>query len=190
MGERTETPVESKKPSKRPKGTSKPRKAPKKPRTEAQKEATRKMIEAGRAKRFKKLDEQGKEEAEQGKLAKAEAGRKSGEARRAYRSARETLMWANDQPLTAEEIEKLKALGYDEEQIRGIRPLDIPTLKAKDMAQNGNLSAAVYVHDLIEGRIAQECRIEVKDTSKMSVTELIEYRRLLKGEDDSRHRRD
>ena len=189
MGERTETPVESKKAPKRPKGTSKPSKGPKKPRTEAQKEATRKMIEAGRAKRFKKASEADKEGSEAVKNGH-KGGIASGEARRAYRSARETLMWANDQPLTAEEIAKLRDLGYDEEQIRGIRPLDIPTLKAKDMAQNGNLSAAVYVHDLIEGRIAQECRIEVKDTSKMSVTELIEYRRLLKGEDDSRHRRD
>lgn len=185
MGERSEMTLQATRMIEMTKNTTPKSKWPKKPRSEAQKEATRKMIEAGKTKRFKKLAEQGKNEAEQDKIAKAEAGKRSGEARRAYRTARETLMWANEQPLTAEEKGILLDMGFTEEQIRGIKPLDIITLKAQRMAQQGNLSAGVYVHDLIEGKIAEKHEVEVRDTTKMSVKELIAYREKLKQEEDA-----
>lgn len=148
-------------------------------------EAFRRMQEKNKATRFKKLGEQVDKTDEQVKEEKREAGKRSGEARRAYRTARETLMWANEQPLTAEEKGILLDMGFTEEQIRGIKPLDIITLKAQRMAQQGNLSAGVYVHDLIEGKIAEKHEVEVRDTTKMSVKELIAYREKLKQEEDT-----
>jgi len=64
--------------------------------------------------------------------------------------------------------------------------LDIPTIVQQAHARQGNLASAVYIHDLVEGKIAEQHRIEVKDTTKMTISELIEYRKKLQEEKDQR----
>ena len=153
------------------KDTGKKRKKPTKPRTPAQEEATKKMIEAGKAKRFGN----GREAASSGK----KGGKASGKARREKRDMRELAKYMLDLPLHEEEVDEdatsFDNLGGKNTTVRG---RIIKNLVTK--ASNGDLHAIGMLADLAGEAPAQQIHVEVKDTTKMTVSELIEYRRKLR----------
>ena len=134
-------------------------------------EATKKMIEAGKAKRFGN----GREAASSGK----KGGKASGKARREKRDMRELAKYMLDLPVNEGDVDE-DASSF--ENLKGknttMRARIIKNLITK--ASNGDLHAIGMVADLTGEAPAQQIHVEVKDTTKMTVSELIEYRRKLR----------
>jgi len=144
----------------------------KKPRTPAQIKQFEEMRK--KAKKFSKNDGRA-----------TESAYRSAQVRREARTARETLLLLNEVPLSSTDYAiLLEKCGLTPEDVRaqGIRQLDIPTLVQHAQAKQGNLASAVYVHDLVEGKIAEQHHVEVKDPSKMTLSELLELRRKIREE--------
>lgn len=171
MQKRAETPLQAKKVRETSKDTDKKPKGPKKPRSPAQMEATRKMIEAGKAKRFKSGDEAAKNG--------RKGGKKSGESKRTRKNMQELAKYMLDLPLHEGEVDEdgssFDSLGGKNTTVRG---RIIKNLVTK--ASNGDLHAIGMLADLAGEAPVPQLHVEVKDTSKMTVSELIEYRRQLR----------
>ena len=152
------------------KDTDKKRKGPKKPRTPAQEEATRKMIEAGKAKRFKS----GEEAAKNGR----KGGKKSGESKREKRDMAEWARYFLNLPVHDGEV-KEEGESFDEftNTNTTVRARIIKNLVSK--ASNGDMHAIGMLAELTGEAPVQQVHLEVHDVSKMTVSELIAYRKKL-----------
>ena len=152
------------------KDTTKKRKASKKPRTPAQEEATRKMIEAGKAKRFGN----GREAASSGK----KGGKASGKARREKRDMAEWARYFLELPVHDGKV-KDEGSSFDDftQSNTTVRARIIKNLISK--ATNGDMHAIGMLAELSGEAPVQQVHVEVHDVTKMTVSELIEYRKRL-----------
>ena len=167
---RTETALQAKKVRETSKDTDKKRKGPKKARTPAQEEATRKMIEAGKAKRFGN----GREAASSGK----KGGKASGKARREKRDMAEWARYFLDLPVHDGDV-KTEGSSLDDftQTNTTVRARIIKNLVSK--ASNGDMHAIGMLAELTGEAPIQQMHVEVHDVTKMSISELIAYRKRL-----------
>jgi len=150
------------------KDTDKKKKGPKKPRTPAQEEATRKMIEASKATRFKTGDKQGK----------SEAGKASGRSKREKRDMAEWARYFLNLPVHDGEVkEDGESLDDFTNTNTTVRARIIKNLVSK--ASSGDMHAIGMLAELTGEAPVQQVHLEVHDVSKMTVSELIEYRKRL-----------
>ena len=153
------------------KDTDKKPKGPKKPRSPAQMEATRKMIEASKARRFKS--------GEEARKSGHKGGKASGESKRAKKNMQELARYMLDLPLHEGDVDE-DGTSFDNLSGKNttVRGRIIKNLVTK--ASNGDLHAIGMLADLAGEAPIPQLHVEVKDTSKMTVSELIEYRKQLR----------
>jgi len=153
------------------KDTDKKPKGPKKPRSPAQMEATRKMIEASKARRFKS--------GEEARKSGHKGGKASGESKRAKKNMQELAKYMLDLPLHEGDVDE-DGTSFDNLSGKNttVRGRIIKNLVTK--ASNGDLHAIGMLADLAGEAPIHQLHVEVKDTSKMTVSELIEYRKQLR----------
>jgi|GEM_PF-6077975 len=159
------------------KDTSKTKKALQKAKATAKTERPQnKNLEKGKATRFKS----GEEAAKAGR----KGGKKSGEKRRELKNMREWARMVLDMPVNegdvVEEATSFTDLTGANTTVRG---RIIKNLATK--ASNGDLHAIGMLSELAGEAPVQQVRVEVHDTTKMSVKELIAYREKLKQEEDA-----
>lgn len=151
--------------------TPKPKKRATKPRSEAQKEQFRKMQEKGKATRFKAGGKQA-ETARKG-------GKASGKAKQEKKNMQEWARYLLDLPLhDGDVMEEGSSLASFTDQNTTVRARIMKNLVTK--ASNGDLHAIGMLSDLAGESPIPEVHVEVRDTSKMTLEELIEYRKALK----------